>query len=112
MCALAPVPSVAEAQGGGLGGGGNSEILREALRPKKCVEEASAVAQGRCTRGQCVPTAQGQGRDVQGAFGECVAVSPSLWDLHARAPGPLKLKEHTWGWGLRELGKETQLEVV
>lgn len=81
--ALAPVPSVAEAQGGGGCGGGNSEILREALRPKKCVEEASAVAQGRCARGQCVPTAQGQGRDVQGAFGECVAVSPSLWDLHA-----------------------------
>lgn len=57
-------------------------------------------------------TAQGRGHDVQGAFGECVAVSPSLWDLHARAPGLLKLKEHTWGWGWSEVGKETQLEVV
>lgn len=68
---------------------GDSKIRdrrREALRPNKCVgagqdrspREISGRAVCVCEY-VCVHLTQGQGCDMQGAFGECVAVSPSLW---------------------------------
>lgn len=79
---------------------------REALKPNKCVEQAGAKAQERFPWGQCVHTAQGQGHNMQETLGDYVAMCPSLWNLHAGAPGLLELKNTPEGGGGGSLGRK------
>lgn len=94
MGTQAPGPTgAAEAQGGAV----KSEILREKPLGQKRTwsrpgQGPRKISEGAVCVSVCVTHAHGHRHNVQGGFGECAAMPPTLWRSVGLSPWPPKAK--------------------